>query len=172
MLVLPHASSLKPRLLGEGDAPALQALCETCRDYHVLVYGEPAGPGEGLKLVSELPGGKSLQDKIVVGFFSADERLCGVLDVVRDFREPGEWYLGLLLFEPSARGQGHGETALDALELWLRSQSASRIRLACAEQNAGGRRFCERRGFREDKRFPARTMGARQTVLLELVRAL
>jgi ribosomal protein S18 acetylase RimI-like enzyme len=46
------------------------------------------------------------------------------------------------------------------------------MRLAVAEQNTGGLRFWERHGYRVEKRFPPRDLGARQTVLLELVRAL
>lgn len=91
---------------------------------------------------------------------------------MRDVREPGEWYLGLLLLKPGARGHGLGEGVLRAAEGWAREQGARRMRLACAEQNTAGRRFWERQGYRMDRLFPPRRMGARETVLVELIRSL
>lgn len=172
MLTLPEESGLRARRLTDADAGALQALCEACADYFGLDYGQPAGPDEARSLLAELPPGKGLGDKFFFGLFTPRPRLCGALDLLRDFREPGEWYLGLLLLEPGARGRGVGETVLRAAEDWVRGQGARRMRLACAEQNTGGRRFWERCGYRVEKRFPPRVMGARETVLLELVRAL
>jgi GNAT superfamily N-acetyltransferase len=156
----------------DGDAPLVQALCEQCRDYHVIVHGEPAGPGEGLKVLTELPPGKDMEDKFVFGFFDARGELKGVLDLVRDFRVPGEWYLGLLLLAPDVRHTGIGGSVLHATRDWLHAQGARSIRLGCAEQNADGRRFWEHHGFAPAKTFPPRQLGARQTVLIEYLRFL
>jgi len=172
VLQLPAETGLTARRLDEKDTAALQALCEACADYHVLIEGEPAGPGEASHQLTELPPGKTLTDKFFFGLFTPRPRLCGALDLLRDYREPGEWYLGLLLFEPSVRGQGLGERVLRAAEEWVRTQGGRRLRLACAEQNEGGRRFWERQGFREERRFPPRRMGVRETVLVELSREL
>lgn len=175
MLVLPEDSGLRARRLTEVDPEAvraLQALCEACADYHTLVYGQPPGPDEARDLLTELPPGRTLEDKFFFGLFTPRPRLCGALDFIRDFREPGEWYLGLLMLEPGARGQGLGATVLQAAEAWVRGQGARRVRLAVAEQNEGGRRFWERHGYRVDKRFAPRELGVRRTVLVEFVHAL
>ncbi|WP_224242930.1 GNAT family N-acetyltransferase [Hyalangium gracile] len=172
MLLLPPDSGLTARRIDENDTAALQALCEACTDYHELIYGQPAAPDEASQLLRMLPPGKTLADKLIFGLFTPRPRLCGVLDVARDYREPGEWYLGLLLLEPAVRGHGQGERVLRALEDWARSQGARRMRLACAEQNEAGRRFWERQGYRVDRRFPPRRMGVRDTVLLEFLREL
>lgn len=155
------------RRLGAGDAAEVQALVERCADYYTLVYGAPAGPDEGAKLLAELPPGRSLEDKF---FFAVEGG--GVLDVVRDYRESSEWYLGLMLFPPEARGFGFGTQALDRLIGWIKPQGARRLRLAVAEQNQGAVRFWERHGFRFDRQFPPREMTGRETVLLEVVRDL
>jgi GNAT superfamily N-acetyltransferase len=172
VLCLPSDSSLTARLLDEKDTVALQALCDACADYHVLLQGEPAGPDEARHLLAELPPGKAREDKFFFGLFTPRPRLCGALDLVRDFREPGEWYLGLLLLEPGARGRGLGEDVLRAAEGWARTQGARRMRLACAEQNEAGRRFWERHGYRADRHFPPRRMGSKETVLVEFVHEL
>lgn len=171
-LELPAALGLSARRLGPQDAPALQALCEACADYHALVYGAPAGPDEAQSLLAELPPGRTPEDKFLWGLFTPRPRLCGAVDLIRDVRRPGEWYLGLLLLEPQARGLGHGEAVLRAVEAFARAHGADALRLACAEQNLGGRRFWERQGFREDRWFPPRQLGARETVLIEYVRPL
>jgi GNAT superfamily N-acetyltransferase len=172
MLPLPSDTGLTARRLDEKDTAALQALCEACADYHILLEGRPARPDEAQHQMAELPPGKTLTDKFFFGLFTPRPRLCGALDLLRDYREPGEWYLGLLLLEPEARGRGLGERVVRAAEDWVRAQGAQRMRLACAEQNEGGRRFWERQGYRVEKRFPPRRMGNKETVLLELRREL
>ena len=172
MLRLPSDSGLTARRINEKDTAALQALCEACADYHTLIEGQPAGPDEARHQLALLPPGKTQEDKFVFGLFTPRPRLCGVLDLARDYREPGEWYLGLLLLEPGVRGRGLGEQVLRAAEDWAHSQGARRMRLACAEQNEAGRRFWERQGYRVDRVFPPRRMGVRDTVLLELKREL
>lgn len=172
MLPLPSDTGLTARRLDEKDTAALQALCEACADYHILLEGRPARPDEAQHQMAELPPGKTLTDKFFFGLFTPRPRLCGALDLLRDYREPGEWYLGLLLLEPEARGRGLGERVVRAAEDWVRAQGARRMRLACAEQNEGGRRFWERQGYRVEKRFPPRRMGNKETVLLELRREL
>jgi GNAT superfamily N-acetyltransferase len=172
VLQLPADAGLTARRLDEKDTAAFQALCDACADYHVLIEGQPAGPDEASRQLQELPPGKSFEDKFFFGLFTPRPRLVGALELLRNFREPGEWYLGLLMFEPGVRGQGLGARVLRAAEDWARDQGAWRMRLACAEQNEGGRRFWERQGYREDKRFPPRLRGARETVFLELTRRL
>src|SRR5512139_3950475 len=96
--------------LRPADEAELQAFYEQCRDYVELVTGEPPGPGEARALLSDLPPGKQPADKYVFGFREgATGRLVGVLDLVRDYPRPREWYLSLLLFGPASRGRRYGE---------------------------------------------------------------
>lgn len=171
VLVLPPQIPMAARQLMKSDAAMVQVLCDESVDYYQLVYGGPASANEGLEILTELPPGKPSEDKFVFGFF-AGNRFVGVLDLVRDFRSAGEWYLGLLLLTPDARGHHHGSLILDATFHWLRHKAARSIRLACAEQNEQGRRFWERHGFRSEATFPPRQLGSRQTVLMEYVRSL
>jgi ribosomal protein S18 acetylase RimI-like enzyme len=172
VIPLPADTGLTARRLDEKDTAALQALCEACTEFHVLIEGRPARPDEAQHLMAELPPGKTLTDKFFFGLFTPRPRLCGALDLLRGYREPDEWYLGLLLLEPAARGQGLGGRVVRAAEAWVRSQGGRLMRLAVAEQNEGGLRFWERQGYRVEKRFPPRRMGERDTVLLELKREL
>ncbi|MBK7858796.1 MAG: GNAT family N-acetyltransferase [Archangiaceae bacterium] len=158
------------RLTGQ-DLPALQSLVEACGDYYQLVFGAEAGPHEAASLMAELPPGRGTADKFMFGFFERTE-LNGVVDLVRGYREPNEWYLGLLLLRPPLRGVGRGTQILEEVLPWLRAEGATSVRLAVAQQNTDARRFWERHGFVFDKRFPPRQMTARVTVLDELRRSL
>jgi len=167
MLALPPAFGLSLRRLGEGDAAALQALYEACPDYHVLHEGEPAREGKALETLSGAPAGKPREDRFVIGFFAAGGRLSGMLDILRDFRERAEWYLGLLLLAPGARGAGLGASILRATIDWVRAEGAHSLRIAVDEQNTAGRRFWERHGFRPDRTFPPEKRGTREAILTE-----
>ena len=127
----------------------MRALAERCGEYLELHYGAPADPQHLVReLLWELPPGKALDDKFSLGLFEQGEQLVGGLDVIQDYPEPREWYLGLLVLAPEQRGQGRGAAVLQALVEWLRVRGARGVRLAVSEHNAPGLRFWTRAGFR------------------------
>ena len=133
--------------LDDGREPELQAFYERCRDYFELVTGQPPAPTEARELLSALPRGKAADDKFVIGLFDAPSHLVGVLDVIRDFPRPREWYLGLLLFEPTLRGQKLGDRVYHRLEEWVTAQGGTAIHLIVEEVNHRALNFWERMGF-------------------------
>ncbi|HEV8194786.1 MAG TPA: hypothetical protein VGP82_25320 [Ktedonobacterales bacterium] len=72
------------------DGPEVQALPERSADYSELVMGLPPGPAEAQSLYIDLPEGKGYEDKLLLGVFTGERRLVGVLDAIRDYPEPGE----------------------------------------------------------------------------------
>ncbi|HLM46985.1 MAG TPA: GNAT family N-acetyltransferase, partial [Myxococcaceae bacterium] len=95
--------------ISEEDAPLLRKLGERCGDHLELHYGSPVDPEQLVRdLVTDLPPGKSLADKFGLGLFESAGRLVGGIDVVRDYPEPREWYLGLMLLDPAHRNRGLG----------------------------------------------------------------
>ena len=80
--------------------------------------------------------------------FSGERRLVGALDAIRDYPEPGEWWIGLLLLEPKVRNNhGLGGRIFQVCERWLAAQEADGIRLAVLEQNVRAARFWRRFGM-------------------------
>lgn len=172
-LRLPAEFELIVRRLGVEDAPIVQAVCDASADYHVLLYGEPAAPSEGLNVLTEVPPGRSLEDKFTFGFFERGSgRPRGVLDLHRGYRVTDEWYLGLLLLDPALRARRLGTAIMDATLEWLREEGARSARLVVAEQNVAARRFWERFGFVADRTFPPKLQGRREVVLTEFRRVL
>ncbi|HZH15129.1 MAG TPA: GNAT family N-acetyltransferase [Archangium sp.] len=144
------------RRVSEEDAPLIRELGERCLDHLELHYGSPPDPGQMIRdLLTDLPPGKTLGDKFGMGVFDRAERLVGAIDVIRDYPEPREWYLGLLVLEPGQRNQGLGARLLEALTHWLLRHDAAYLRLAVSEHNAPGLRFWKRSGFQPVKQVVA-----------------
>ncbi len=149
----------------------LQAFYQGCADYFELVTGQPPGPNEAEELLSSLPRGKSLEDKFVIGLFDAPGHLIGVLDVIRDYPKPGEWFLGLLMFGPTWRGHRLGERVYHRLEEWVRACGGTALHLIVQEQNPGALRFWQRMGF-EVKGMGKQQVKGRENVFIRMTREL
>jgi GNAT superfamily N-acetyltransferase len=134
------------RPLGEAEGPALQRLLERCADFELFMRGAPPTSEAAQELLEACPAGHPLQKKLVFGL-ERDGELIGALDLLRDYPEANDWYLGLLLFEPQSRSGGLGERVVAALRGWIAGQGGRCIRLAVHDINEDGARFWLRMGF-------------------------
>src|SRR3712207_6143438 len=107
---------------------------------------------------------------IFLGVYSPTGRLVGVLTTPPGYPDAGSWYLGLMVLDPDARGQGLGEEVYRAFEAWVASQGGERILLVVADDNPRGRRFWERMGFTPLSVVPPRLHGERVQGMLEMER--
>jgi ribosomal protein S18 acetylase RimI-like enzyme len=157
--------------LDEGRESEVQAFYDDCRDYFELVTGQPPSRTEARELLTVAPRGKSREDKFVIGLFDAPGHLVGVLDVIRDFPREREWYLGLLMFEPTLRGKKLGDRVYHRLEAWIAAQGGTAIHLVVDEVNPGALRFWERMGFTVQG-MGKRILKGRERPFLQMTRAL
>jgi len=152
--------------LGEAQVPALQALHERCHVFLELIYGEPPQADAAAQLLVDRPEGKGLEDKFLFGLYPpTGEAMAGVLEVIRDFPERGEWFIGFLMLDPAHRDAGVGSRFVEALEGWVRGQRATGLRLIVQEQNPGALRFWQRRGYVITGTGQQRAHGRDHTVL-------
>jgi GNAT superfamily N-acetyltransferase len=143
----------RTKLLTFADLPALQDLLEKCADYMELVSGSPTSSNEAEMLVASLPPGKSLDDKYIIGIFDKTMHMVGFVDALKDYPDAGDWWVGLLLLTPNARGRGIGTQLYRAFESWASAQGAKRVYLGVIEANPRAHAFWERLGFdRVEKR--------------------
>lgn len=167
-----EVETYRVRRVSEGDAPLLRKLGERCLEHIELHYGFPPDPAQiVLDMLSDLPPGKELSDKFGLGVFDGAGRLVGGIDVIRDYPEPREWYLGLMLLDPEHRDQGLGTKLFASLVHWLRGQGVGALRLAVSEHNEAGRRFWAREGFEPVKQVLAE-FGKKQSVFHVMRRTL
>lgn len=141
------------RQLDRSDIEAVQALLVACDDYSTMLTDRPHGPEAAAEVFAALPPGKDDASKLVLGI-EADGALVGVLDAIREYPEPGVWFLGLLLLRPEKRSGGLGARVYKAFSDWAFEQGCDVVRLGVVAQNPRGAGFWQRRGFQEVARQP------------------
>ncbi len=159
-------------LIQDKDMDALQVLLEKCNDYMLLVDGHPAGPSAAINLFTERPEGKAVEDKVVLGIFSSSKELVGVLDAVKDYPRPNDWWIGLLLINPVYRNQKLGKRVVDSFRKWARQQGAQWLYLGVVEANENAYRFWLGAGFIEIMRQPPRQFDSLTHVVITMGRDL
>ena len=132
----------------ESGRAALQDLLERCADYMTLEDGAPARPEAASDLLEALPPGRSHEQKLVLGLARGDGGpLVAVIDVVRDFPDAKDWFVGLVLIDPAERGRGIGAAVMGDLEAWFRQEGAVASYLAVLERNPDAQGFWIRQGY-------------------------
>ncbi|MFB0921548.1 MAG: GNAT family N-acetyltransferase [Oscillospiraceae bacterium] len=139
------------RLLTEADRSEVLALCARCGDYYQLHCGVLPAEREVDEIFLDLPDGKGYEDKFVLGVSSAQNKLVGVIDIIRDYPIQGEWMLGLMLLDPAKRGNGLGKAVHSALVEWAKRLGATSFRIGVIEENKNGQAFWAAMGYRKLK---------------------
>lgn len=144
---LPLVTDYVIRYLTLADTASVQSLYERCADYIELVTGNKPGPVAAQHIFTELPAGKTYNDKLLIGIFTPDDKLIGIIDAIRNYPTEGEWYLNLLLLDPQERNRGLGEKIYHIFAEWAMMQGAQAISLTVLAQNTRAQRFWQRLGF-------------------------
>ena len=97
-------------------------------------------------MLGPLPGSVSSGTKRVFGI-DRSGALVGVAELVDGFPGPKDWYVGLLLLVPAARGRGVGTEVWLGLRDWMRGSGAEVVRLVVQKQNLPARAFWDKQGF-------------------------
>ena len=132
----------------EADQQALFELLKQAEAYSLLVEGVLPSFDDAIEDLSDLPPGKSAEDKFFFGIHHSD-RLVGCADLIRAYPDPDIAYLGLMLFAETSQGKGYGKLALAYLSREAFAWGCRRMRLGVVETNAAGLRFWQREGFSE-----------------------
>lgn len=143
---LPVLKGCDLALISGGAVEELQVLLERCEAFEILVTGHPPDPHAAEDLLVESPPDHPLRDKLVIGVWTS-EGLTAAIDLLRHFPDERDWYLGLLLVAPEARGQGLGGRIVEALAAWIAAEGGRSIRLAVQDQNPAALRFWVQMGF-------------------------
>jgi GNAT superfamily N-acetyltransferase len=154
----------------ERDGPEVAALLGRAADYFMLSNGTPPGRPDLEDFFRDAPPGRDPADCLKLGLRLGDGRLFGLLDVAPDHPEPRDWYIGLLLLEPAARGVGLGSAVMAALHALARRRGARRLLSAVLAENAPAFAFWRRLGFVEHRRMAPRRHGRKLHVVVEHVR--
>ncbi|MCB9285596.1 MAG: GNAT family N-acetyltransferase [Lewinellaceae bacterium] len=157
------------RKIDERYKEQVQDLFKACPEYFWIAEGQEATDLSLKEFFEERPPGTEPQEKHLYGVFVAD-RLVGVVDLVENYPEPGEWIIGLLLLHPDLRGRGLGGQVHEELVEMARNGGATKMRLGVVTQNERGIAFWTRLGYREISRTAPRLMGKKTSVILVMNR--
>jgi GNAT superfamily N-acetyltransferase len=144
------------RPLTATDAASVQAFLMACDDYAVMLTGKPHEADAAAQVFAALPPDKTAADKFVLAIDAPDRPLIGLIDAIRDYPEPGVWFLGLMLLRPDERSQGTGEKVYAAFAEWVFGQDGDIVRLGVVKQNERALAFWTKAGFQEVARQPMR----------------
>lgn len=139
--------TLNPLTLDPTDLARLQAVLVQTPGYYHRIQGAPAGPDEAHTTCTELPPGKTLDDKRVYGV-SLGEELVGCVELILGYPTDEVVMLGLLLIAEPHQRKGLGRQACEAVEDLCRGwPGVHRVRIAVVETNAVVLPFWTRMGF-------------------------
>ncbi len=162
---------LRP-LADPADRPAVAEFFARAADYVALETGLPPDEGTVEDFFTGAPPGGDPADGVRIGAMGPDGRLEGIAALAFGYPRVGDAYLGLLLLDPAARGQGLGRAMLGHLAALARGRGAQRMLVAVLEANPRGLAFWRREGFGPDAVFEAVERGARRHRLHRLARDL
>lgn len=145
--------------LTNQDSDRLQALYVACTDFFLLTEGTAPSPTAAQDEFTDVPEGKTPDDLHLFGLCDFQERLVGVITALQHYPDDETWWIGLMLLAPDQRGQGLGAAFYRAFEQWLSNQGANYVALSAIADNAQGRAFWQRLGFKEMRRTTPRSYG-------------
>ena len=157
----------------EAGTPALtelQALHVRCAPFVEETTGHPLRDDEAARLLAILPPGMTLADKQVLGLYR-DGEMVGVVELLRGHPGPTDWYIGLLLLAPDARGAGLGTWVVDEIARRVVAEGGRALHLIVRENNPRALAFYLRHGFEViDRRV--QDLGTKKNLVFKMVRPL
>jgi GNAT superfamily N-acetyltransferase len=130
---------------------SVEKLCKNCSDYYILHNGIAASKKDIDEIFIDLPPNKNYEDKFVLGIYNIDNKLVGIVDIVRDFPNVGEWIIGLMLIKPNERSNGIGKILHKSLVEWAINSGAKSFRIGVVEDNHKGINFWCALGYKKIK---------------------
>ncbi len=155
------------RLLSGANEAEVQNLCERCSDFSELVEGRPPEKDAGHSVLFDMPPEKTMEDKFVFGVYNEKAVLIGVIDLIKDYKDVGEWIIGLMLIDPGERKNGLGRKVHDFLKTLVSENHGQKLRIAVVEENTNGFHFWCRMGYVEKERV-ARTYGNKEHTVIAM----
>ncbi len=136
-------------LSAPDDAIRLQQFLEGCSDYYELHEGcsTPADAGE--YELTAIPSTARPDDLRVFALEGDGGRLDAVLQLLRNYPEPGTWWIGMLVVASELRSRGLGSRLVAHALRVAATEGATAIRLAVSTRNPRAQRFWEAADFRD-----------------------
>ena len=146
--------------IGDKD---LHKLLEECSSYFLLQEGEFPTPETLRNILEEVPEGWSEKDKAVFKIVG-DERVVGLVDILKNYPDNETWMIGLLLVTPEYRGCGVGGRVHEEIKSMAVNNKIKKLRIGVLEENFRGRQFWRGLGYKLLKEAAVNFNGREKTV--------
>ncbi|WP_299048919.1 GNAT family N-acetyltransferase [uncultured Tateyamaria sp.] len=138
------------RLHWPADGARVLDLCQRARDYVRLETGQDPDMAYVQETMTDAPPGVP-PDQVWCWGYSTGGPLDAIATCLKGYYEPNDWYLGLLLLDPKARGAGLGQQMATHVIAQARADAATCLRIAVLDANPRARTFWTRLGFGHEK---------------------
>jgi len=128
------------RLDRETHAAQLQSLYDRCSDYVEIAFGQSVHP-------TAAEEDFVFARNMIFGIYSRDGRLIGVLEMLRDYPKRDEWWIGLLMLDPAARGQGFGARICRTTFDWIAHEGGRAVWIGVLKGSERAYEFWKKIGF-------------------------
>lgn len=139
------------KFLTEKDVALAEAVCGASEDYYLIEQGKPASKSDALKIITEIPKGKTRFDKFILAVLDENKQPIGLVDIVSDYPGKGRWFVGLLLLTPAARGNGLGKVLHQTIKEWASDGGADSLALGVLAENKQASGFFEHLGYTKEE---------------------
>lgn len=151
------------------DAERVLHLCLKARDFVELETGGGPDVDYVHEIMTEAPPGVPLEHLWCWSHTDANGMLDGIVTCLKGFYGPDEWYLGLLLLDPAARGAGLGTLMARRVIAQARADNATCLRIAVLDVNPRACTFWERLKFSYEKSTSEGDGKLRHVLRLDLI---
>lgn len=126
-------------------------LCQRASDYIILETGAAPTMAYVEDTMTSAPPSVPPDQVWCWGSAVDTGALTGIATCLKGFYGPNDWYLGLLLLDPAARGAGLGEEMAQHVITQAKADDADCLRIAVLDANPRARIFWQRLGFLYEK---------------------
>ena len=133
------------KVLNSEDVVDIFEILKTNQEYTQLI-GEEASLTSAQNILADLPPDKTLEDKMVIGFYQQD-KLVAIVDLVQDYPASQHIFLGLLIVDKRYQGQGKGSFILRGLLSAISKSGFSYCDIGVIDKNERAINFWRKNSF-------------------------
>lgn len=139
------AKHYEVKQITKKDIPVVYALAKGNPYYYECMKMQPTI--ENLtETMTELPPGKTLNDKYFVGFWEGDN-LVAILDLIIGYPNENIGFIGWFMVNQSRQGNGIGSEILQEILAYMKNLKLQKVRLAYIKDNQQAKHFWLKNGF-------------------------
>ncbi|MFN4150354.1 MAG: GNAT family N-acetyltransferase [Candidatus Sericytochromatia bacterium] len=130
------------RYLDHSDYSDIQIAINKCSDVFKNIIKTPED------ILDSFPDKIISQDKFLVGLFDPDEKIIGLINIIKDFPNEYSWFIDIFVLSSENRNQGLGKVIFDDIEEWVLDLNAKSF-IIDISKSINSKSFFKTLGFRE-----------------------